>query len=241
MSLTEFSRNKNNSKRKDLSSTTHLLSVQPTLAHLEHDVECTEKVIHDYSVMELSSTLCDENIQHAIKDNESKVDDDLLGDVPGSEFNPISNDKIAPRTSSEEVVAAQMFENEQVVECTSPKSTVVLSAKNNKKAKPNVAPFGDFNIKCKSGGRCTELFESPEAMMFHITTYHAKDIKRMFCCHMCKKILTRKAGIQRHIISVHIDQKNFKCPYPKCSKSFSVQQNLQRHINTVHLKKNVLN
>lgn len=35
--------------------------------------------------------------------------------------------------------------------------------------------------------RCNELFESTEAMMHHVTRYHAKGIKRRFSCHLCKK------------------------------------------------------
>lgn len=91
---------------------------------------------------------------------------------------------------------------------------------------------GGFQIKCRARGKCKDLFESWDAM-----TYHARTQKQNeFECLFCKKTVTGKQSLQRHINAVHTHHAKFKCPYPACARSFNRKCNLKRHINGIHTK-----
>lgn len=94
-----------------------------------------------------------------------------------------------------------------------------------------------FSVKCCRHG-CNELFENFEAMVHHVTVYHAKGIKNTFNCHECKKTLGSKWFLRQHMNSVHMGLRTYKCPFPNCSKSFVRNQYLKQHTNGVHTKSN---
>jgi uncharacterized C2H2 Zn-finger protein len=57
--------------------------------------------------------------------------------------------------------------------------------------------------------------------------------------HMCDYINCNyssnlKHNVDRHIQTVHLKQKSFKCD--KCDASFTAKESLQRHINSIHLE-----
>lgn len=93
-----------------------------------------------------------------------------------------------------------------------------------------------FKVNCVSPPKahCKESFHSWDEMMYHVTTYHEKGIKKTFECHSCEKPFPTKHRIRRHIRSVHIGLKQFKCPNRSCSKSFSQKGHLKQHIDSVH-------
>lgn len=82
---------------------------------------------------------------------------------------------------------------------------------------------------------CKETFDNWQAMMYHVTTYHAKRIKRTFECHLCGKSFTSKRCIQQHVASVHTGLRPFKCPNRFCLKSFPQKGHLKQHIDSIHL------
>lgn len=95
----------------------------------------------------------------------------------------------------------------------------------------------NFTIKCRARGKCKDLFESWDAMKYHMTTYHARIQKQnTFECHLCKKTLGEKQTHQRHMNLYHFGQSLFKCSFGTCSKSFPRQDYLEKHINAEHTK-----
>lgn len=100
-----------------------------------------------------------------------------------------------------------------------------------------IATHGSSKGKCERfKGRhiCKESFDTWDAKMYHVTTYHVKGIRTTFGCHLCKKSFARKWRTQNHIRSIHAGLKLFKCPSRSCSKSFSEKGNLIKHIDAVH-------
>lgn len=114
------------------------------------------------------------------------------------------------------------------------------SVKKNMK-KPNGKALNKTNkgngvVKCRRRN-CTESFESDDALMYHVTSYHRKGVKNAFSCHLCKKTFpTNKRKLRVHINAVHFGLKTAKCPYPMCSKSFATKSGLQSHTSRVHTK-----
>lgn len=93
-----------------------------------------------------------------------------------------------------------------------------------------------FKVKCLAprNGQCKASFKTRDAMLYHLTCYHAKGIKKIFECHLCKRSYLKNHHIQSHVRSVHTGLMAFKCSYQSCSKRFAVKGNLTRHINSVH-------
>ena len=46
-------------------------------------------------------------------------------------------------------------------------------------------------------------------------------------CRLCCAMLGSKTGAKRHLVSVHLKEKNYACCY--CGKSFSVSSNARAH------------
>ena len=57
------------------------------------------------------------------------------------------------------------------------------------------------------------------------------DVKKKFPCQLCDKVFSQRQHVQKHILSVHSDDKNYKCI--KCDKAFKLPQYLKRH-QTIH-------
>lgn len=108
------------------------------------------------------------------------------------------------------------------------------STKNDMKAGKNVP---SILTKCRYRKMCKESFESCDAMMLHLASYHARGIKKTFCCHLCKETFTEHKSIRRHMKSVHNDQLRFACPIQTCLKIFTRKDTLLRHTNQFHTKK----
>lgn len=97
-----------------------------------------------------------------------------------------------------------------------------------------------FTVKCQTVGKCKDLFESWEAMQYHVQTYHARKQKEnKFECHLCKKRLGEKQSHLRHVNLYHFGKSLFKCSFGTCSKSFPRQDYLEKHINAEHTRKNL--
>lgn len=95
-----------------------------------------------------------------------------------------------------------------------------------------------FHIVCRSGGGCGDLFESLDALIYHVKTYHGRKQKEnTFECYYCKKNVADRHSVERHMNAVHTSHSMFKCPFPACPRSFNRQFNLKRHIKCIHTKK----
>lgn len=104
------------------------------------------------------------------------------------------------------------------------------------KAKAKGKAVARFSVRCEFG-RCDEMFESCGARRQHLAIYHAKGIKNVFSCHMCKKTFQAKRMLRAHMISEHLPPTYYFCSMPNCLKYFTVQPHLQLHMNAVHTKK----
>lgn len=83
------------------------------------------------------------------------------------------------------------------------------------------------------------MFQSWDAMWYHVSNYHVRGIKKSFECHLCKKtsVYFIISNQRIHMNSLHVGDKCFKCPFSNCSKEFSHKGNMKTHINAVHTKK----
>lgn len=96
-----------------------------------------------------------------------------------------------------------------------------------------------FTIRCRSRG-CKDLFETWDAMLYHVRTYHSRlQNQNTFQCHYCKKTLGEKQSHQRHMSLYHFGRSLFKCSFGTCSKSFPRLDYLEKHINALHTKRNL--
>lgn len=94
-----------------------------------------------------------------------------------------------------------------------------------------------FTVICRARGKCKDLFESRDAMVFHMRTYHARrQNQNTFECHLCKKVLGEKQSLQRHLNKEHFNRSLFKCSFGVCSKSFTRKDYLEKHICAEHTK-----
>ena len=60
----------------------------------------------------------------------------------------------------------------------------------------------------------------------------SKKVIQMYKCHICEKTFNHKGTFDRHIKTVHLEEKNYKCE--ECDKHFSSNWLLKRHKNDVH-------
>lgn len=88
---------------------------------------------------------------------------------------------------------------------------------------------GELLIKC-SHLNCMDLFEGVEAMMYHVKTFHAKNIHITFECHICKRTLADRICLQRHMSSVHNGLK----PIQECSRKSARTKYVKWHIVSKH-------
>lgn len=95
-----------------------------------------------------------------------------------------------------------------------------------------------FNIKC-SFEHCKDRFENLDAMTYHVDTYHRCGTEVTFSCHLCKKILSTKCGLMRHMNSLHRYSSNdsYVCSYKTCAANYRRKYTLDRHRINVHAKK----
>lgn len=113
-----------------------------------------------------------------------------------------------------------------------------LCRKNNKEAKSNeVKDSQHLLVQCRSRGVCKELFENRAAMMFHLANYHAKGIKKIFECLLCRRTLKSRYGLNQHMNSQHDREIRYKRPIRNCSKIFTQRSSLEFHANAVHTRK----
>lgn len=90
----------------------------------------------------------------------------------------------------------------------------------------------NFTIKCAS--KCKELFDSREAMSYHVTFYHRRGVKKTFECHLCKRAFIHKRDFQGHINAIHSRQRQYTCPFQMCSSIFFRDTTLRAHIRSKH-------
>lgn len=143
------------------------------------------------------------------------------------------------------LISAEISRNEPAVidldeeEITEPESTV--GSNESSPARENVTfedSVGGFHIVCRSEGKCGDQFESLDAMMYHMKTYHERRQKEnTFECYFCKKIFSDRQSIERHMNAVHTGRSMFTCPFPACSRSFNQKFNMKTHINRIHTEK----
>lgn len=82
-------------------------------------------------------------------------------------------------------------------------------------------------------GRCKFVYKTIDAKLEHRRYYHCKDVKITFECYLCKKILSSKKILLRHINTMHSHQIVFKCSLPKCTRVFYRQDFLRLHEDDV--------
>lgn len=58
-----------------------------------------------------------------------------------------------------------------------------------------------FRVRC-CAAHCKELFDSCDAMLFHMMIYHANGVDNTFSCHECKRPFASKHELQRHVHSI---------------------------------------
>ncbi|CAH7687384.1 hypothetical protein BY996DRAFT_4528606, partial [Phakopsora pachyrhizi] len=46
----------------------------------------------------------------------------------------------------------------------------------------------------------------------------------------CGKCFKRREHLKRHVLSIHTNDKPFKCHWPECNKTFSRHDNLNQHL-----------
>ena len=51
-------------------------------------------------------------------------------------------------------------------------------------------------------------------------------------CSLCKKSFSTMGNLRNHIMTIHENQKPFKCPFPNCNKEYSIKSRLQVHYRT---------
>ena len=51
-------------------------------------------------------------------------------------------------------------------------------------------------------------------------------------CFLCKKSFSTMGNLRNHIMTIHQNQKPFKCPFPNCEKKYSIKSRLQVHYRT---------
>jgi len=51
-------------------------------------------------------------------------------------------------------------------------------------------------------------------------------------CSLCKKSFSTMGNLRNHIMTIHENQKPFKCPFPNCDKKYSIKSRLQVHYRT---------
>lgn len=107
-----------------------------------------------------------------------------------------------------------------------------------KNGKSNKRKVRKVKIKC-TYGKCKQTFKSNDALMYHVTTYHAKGINKTLECHLCQKQLTSLYHLQSHIDTKHTGIKRHTCEFGSCSKSFTRKESLKVHIDVSHTKPNV--
>lgn len=97
---------------------------------------------------------------------------------------------------------------------------------------------GDTVVKC-AWNTCPNFFESKDAMIYHVGTYHAKGKKRSIECHLCKIKYANMAYLQDHMNGVHSLRKTFTCPLSQCSKVFHRNINLIGHMRNSHKRERI--
>lgn len=198
--------------------------------------------------MSLSQTLCDVN-QRAVNIGGSRNDNasaEYASGFSGWSFGSAKNhseDKNAVEcemNGCERVTVISLTANEtdskvvpdvQAIDIRSDKTTVKTIMRHPNKSVEH------FLVKCRGDGRCTALFESQEAMVHHVSNYHARGVNKTFCCYLCQKAFTRKSYLKNHFLALHTAPKWLKCSFPMCSQRFSFKRSLKRHINCIHATK----
>lgn len=106
----------------------------------------------------------------------------------------------------------------------------------NDKKRSTRKPVKDFPVKCPYL-KCKESFVSCAARNYHLNSYHAIGIKKLFVCHLCKKAFRILYTLKKHFNGVHSHRIRFTCPIASCPKFFYFKNTLQTHVKTLHTDK----
>lgn len=112
--------------------------------------------------------------------------------------------------------------------------TVSVKKENTEKLKPRKS-VEHFPVRCVTWN-CPAWFESSDAMIYHLNTYHERGIRKIFNCHLCEKTHTSLRTLQMHFTNIHSGPDRYPCSVATCSKSFVSKVIMRRHVNGVHTK-----
>lgn len=95
---------------------------------------------------------------------------------------------------------------------------------------------GNGSVKC-AYQRCEYIFESWDAMVYHMESFHWKRIAKTFECFLCHQTLSNSWQLKTHINCVHSHRESFKCTFPMCSKIYYSKHVLRNHMRCGHTTK----
>lgn len=93
-------------------------------------------------------------------------------------------------------------------------------------------------VKCRI---CSELFESGDALMYHLERYHREGTNIEFSCYLCNRAFPGKLSLRTHFHYMHSRQMRFPCSIANCPKYFPTKRMMQEHINGMHTKEIAFN
>ena len=89
----------------------------------------------------------------------------------------------------------------------------------------------EYHLKEKECTICNKMLH-PNKYKTHMFKFHDQGVE--FCDHCGKKCQSTRA-LERHILAVHVKEKNYCCNI--CFKKFATDQYLKRHIDAQHSDK----
>lgn len=92
----------------------------------------------------------------------------------------------------------------------------------------------NFKFKCDLRN-CTNLLESTDAMMYHLSTYHRRGKKRPFECFLCKVRSLELQSLKQHMNAMHCNRISYKCSFPDCLLTFYSSSMIRKHIKAIHV------
>ena len=64
------------------------------------------------------------------------------------------------------------------------------------------------------------------------TVFISSKLPQKNYCSLCKKSFSTQGNLRNHIMTIHENNRPFKCPFPGCTKNYSIQSRLQVHYRT---------